>query len=289
MPVIHPTAVVETGAELADDVSVGPFCYIGPKVSIGEGSTVASHAVIIGWTRLGRRCRVFQAAVIGGVPQDLKYRGEDTLVEIGDDNIFREFVTVNKGTAGGGGATRIGNSNMIMAYVHVAHDCQLGNNIIIANAANLSGHIVVEDYARISGLCALHHFVTVGTQAFIGGGSKVTQDVPPYCLIDGNPARLRGLNLEGLKRAGFGRRVIAALKEAFRLLYRSDLNFTQAIAQLEATPLYEAFDEVRRLVGFAKREVEGWRGRGLEATRTDRPQAGFSLEKDRRNSGGASG
>lgn len=286
---VHGSSVVEKGAVLGDGVRIGPFCYIGGKVRLGDECVLASHVAVLGNTRIGKRCRIYQSAVIGGDPQDLKYGREDTLLEMGDDNVIREFATINKGTVGGGGVTRVGNGNLIMAYVHIAHDCLLGNNIIVANAANFSGHIVVEDYARISGLAALHHYLTVGTLSFIGGASKVAQDVPPYCLVDGNPARVRGLNLEGLKRAGMSRRTITALKEAFRILYRSELNASQALKELEAGPLYAAFPEVKHLVEFVAAEVAGWRGRGREALRPDRPKAGFNLERDLRGAGGVSG
>lgn len=275
--IIHPTAIVENGARLAPGVVIGAYAYIGSAVSIGENTIVMNHATVIGNTSIGKNCKIFQCAVVGGLPQDLKYRGEDTKVEIGDNNVIREFVTINKGTAGGGGLTKIGNRNLIMAYVHIAHDCILGNEIILANATNLAGHIVIEDKARLSGLAALHHYVTVGTLAFVGGASKVNQDVPPYCLIDGNPARVRGLNIEGLKRADIDRRSINALKEAFRLLYRSEMNRSQAIEELKAAPLHQAFPEVRHLVEFVEKEVTGWRGRGREALRPDHP-VGFSSE-----------
>ncbi|MBN1807621.1 MAG: acyl-ACP--UDP-N-acetylglucosamine O-acyltransferase [Planctomycetes bacterium] len=276
-PVIHPSAVVDPGARLAPGVEIGPFSYVGPKVSLGENTVLMNHATVIGNTSVGADCRIFQGAVVGGFPQDLKYHGEDTLLEIGDNNIIREFVTINKGTIGGGGVTRIGSRNLIMAYVHIAHDCLLGDDIILANVTTLAGHIVIEDKARISGLAALHHYVTVGTLAFIGGASKITQDVPPYCLVDGNPSRVRGLNIEGLKRSGVNRSTINGLKEAFRVLYRSDMNRSQAIDELKEDPLFEAFAEVRHLVHFVEREVMGWRGRGREALRPDRP-AGFSSE-----------
>jgi UDP-N-acetylglucosamine acyltransferase len=180
-----------------------------------------------------------------------------------------------------------------MAYVHIAHDCIVGNRVIMANAATLAGHVVVEDRAGISGLSAVHHFVTIGTHSYIGGCSKINQDVPPYCLVDGNPSRLRGLNLEGLKRSGIDRRAISALKEAFRLLYRSNLNLTQAVEELASKPLFDSFTEVRHLVEFVKREVSGWRGRGREASRPDRPKVGFNLEdedqQEERGREGASG
>jgi len=275
---IHPTAVVEPGAKFAPGVSIGPYAIIGGAVSLGEGTVVMSHASVIGNTTIGKNCKIFQSSVIGGVPQDLKYRGEDTRVEIGDNNYIREYVTVNKGTAGGGGVTRIGNRNLIMAYVHIAHDCIIGDECILANVTTLAGHIVIEDKARISGLAALHHFVSVGTLSFIGGCSKINQDVPPYCLVDGNPSRVRGLNIEGLKRANIDRRTINGLKEAFRMLYRSDMNRSQAVDELKGSPLFEAFPEVRHLVQFVEKEVSGWRGRGLEAMRTDRP-AGFTSEQ----------
>ncbi len=264
----HPTAIIEPGARVADEAEVGPYSRIGPDVTIGPGTRVLSHAIIMGRTTMGSGCEVHPGAVIGGVPQDLKYHGEDTELVIGNDNVFREYVTVNTGTEVGGGKTIIGNGNLLMAYVHVAHDCVLGDGIIVANATGLGGHILVEDGARISGLAAVHHFVTIGSLSFVGGCAKVVRDVPPFMVVDGNPAKIRGLNIEGLKRHGLDRDTIDALKEAYRFLYRSSLNRAQALEEIERMGAM-SIPEIDKLVGFFHDSEQGRRGRGREAFRRD--------------------
>jgi UDP-N-acetylglucosamine acyltransferase len=232
-PDIHPTAVVDPKAELGPGVRVGPYAVIGAGVRLGEGCEVGPHAVLAGRTTLGPGNRVFTHAAIGGVPQDLKYHGEDTELVVGADNTFREFVTVHIGTAGGGGVTRIGDGGLFMAYAHVAHDCRIGSGVILANAATLGGHVVIGDRAVVGGLSALHQFVHVGELAMIGGCSAVDQDVPPFALAIGNRVRLRGLNLTGLKRAGLSRDEIRTLREAYEVLFGGD------------TPLKEAGEAVK--------------------------------------------
>lgn len=264
----HPTAVVDPRARLADDVEIGPYSVVGPDVTLGPGCVAENHVTVTGHTTIGASCHIHSSAVIGGVPQDLKYKGEETELIIGDGNTIREFVTINAGTAGGGGRTVIGKDNLLMAYVHVAHDCVLGSHIVLANVATLGGHIRVEDGARVSGLAAVHHFVTIGRLAFVGGLAGVVRDVPPFTMVTGNPARIRGLNLEGMKRAGFDREDTSALKEAYRLLYRSDYNRTQAIEEIRAQGLDEQ-PSTRELVEFLVASERGRRGRGHEALRTD--------------------
>jgi len=216
---IHPSAVIAPGAELGSGVTVGPFSVIEAGVRIGDGSEVGSHVVISGNTTIGSGNRIFSHNAIGGIPQDLKYAGEDTRLEIGDNNTFREFMTVNTGTVGGGGVTAIGSGNLFMAYAHIAHDCIIGDRAILANAATLGGHVTVRDGAVIGGLTAVHQFSRIGELAMIGGCSAVDQDVPPYCMAIGNRVTLRGLNLTGLKRAGVPKDGIRRLREAYGELF----------------------------------------------------------------------
>jgi UDP-N-acetylglucosamine acyltransferase len=264
----HPTAVVDTRAKLADDVEVGPYSVIGPDVTMGPGCVLENHVTITGNTTIGSNCHMHSCSVIGGVPQDLKFRGEETELIIGDDNTIREFVTINAGTAGGGNKTVLGDNNLLMAYVHIAHDCILGNHVILANVATLGGHIRVEDGARISGLAAVHHFVTIGRLAFIGGCAKVVKDVPSFMMVDGNPARIRGLNIEGLKRSGIEREDLTELKEAYRLLYRSDLNRSQAMEEMQERGLAES-SATAELIRFLVNSERGRRGRGREPDRSN--------------------
>lgn len=245
---IHPTAVVSPGAQLAEDVKVEAFSIIGPRVTIGAGSVVGPHAVVDGWTTMGERNQIFPFATIGYPPQDLSYRGEETQLVIGDDNIFRESVTVNRGTQRGGGVTRIGSRNLLMAYAHVAHDCIIGNNVILANATTLGGHVRIDDFAILGGIVAIHQFIRIGTYAFIGGKSGLRMDMPPYMLAFGAPGKLYGPNLVGLRRHGFPRNTIQALKSSYRIMFRSGLTLTEAIdrirAEVESTP------EVDNLIQF---------------------------------------
>lgn len=256
----HPTAVVHPGARLAEGVRVGPYAVIGGNVTLGRDTVVESQALVEGHTTLGERCRIFPFASIGLEPQDLKFKGEPSTLEIGDDNVFREFVTIHRGTAATG-RTVIGNGNLFMAYVHVAHDCVVGDRTIFANGASLAGQVLVEDYATICPFSGIHQFCRIGTYAFIGAYTVVPQDVLPFSLTVGNRARLYGVNTVGLLRRGFDRQRVRALRRAFRVLHQPKLNLSQAIARLEADSPNE---DVRRLIDFirtSKRGVVSKRGR----------------------------
>lgn len=247
-PEVDPSARVAPGAQLAPGVRVGPYCVVGPEVRLGPGCVVDSHAVIDGDTTLGRDNHVYPFASIGLASQDLKYKGEPTRVVIGDRNTFREFVTVHRGTAGGGGVTRIGSDNLLMAYCHVAHDCEVGSHTILANGATLAGHVTVGDYATLGAFSAVHQFCRVGTQAFTGGYTVATKDVLPYSKTVGNRACIYGVNGIGLARRGFPSESVAAIRAAFRVLLQSRLNTSEALARLEADGIRTA--EVRALVDF---------------------------------------
>jgi len=229
---VHPTAIVTPGAKLHPTVEVGPYAVIGPRVEIGAGTTVGPHAVIEGRTRLGERNKVFQFASVGAQPQGLKYAGEDSALEIGDENLIREFTTLHKGTTGGGGVTRIGNGNLFMAYAHVAHDCQVGNGCVLANAATLGGHVEVGDHVILGGLAAVHQFTRIGKHAFVAGGAMVVMDVPPFCTAQGDRAELVGVNSIGLARHGYTEEQIGRVKEAYRILFRSKLPLEEAVERL---------------------------------------------------------
>ncbi|MER3424890.1 MAG: acyl-[acyl-carrier-protein]--UDP-N-acetylglucosamine O-acyltransferase [Nitrospiraceae bacterium] len=263
---IHPTASVHPKAELAQDVIIGPFCVIGEHVKIGRGTQLMSHVCIDGWTEIGERCQIHPYASIGGPPQHLQYKGEPTRVVIGHDNILREYVTVNRGTVFGGGATTIGNHNFFMAYVHVAHDCHLGSHLIMANAATLAGHITVGDHAIIGGLVGIHQYVRVGAHVMIGGCSAVGRDVPPFMRAAGGyRAKLYGLNSIGLKRQGFSNERIAVLKRAYEVLFRSGLMMAEAIKR--ARDEFKDSPDVQEVVAFlegSKRGICRSVGKGLE-------------------------
>lgn len=231
-PGIHSSAVVHPKARLAPDIEIGPYSIIGENVRLGRGCRVASHVVIEGWTEIGENCRIFPFACIGTVPQDLKFQGEESRVVIGNNNTIREYVTINRGTRPGGSITRIGDRNLLMAYVHVAHDCQIGHQVILANAATLAGHIVIGDYAVVGGLCGIHQFVKVGRYAIVGGCSAVPLDVPPFVSAVGNRAKLYGLNSLGLKRHGFSSDRIANLKTTYKILFRSKLGAKEAVKKV---------------------------------------------------------
>ncbi len=226
---IHPSAVIAPGAELDHGVRVGPYAVIGPQVRIGRDSSIGSHSVIEGRTTIGCENQIFQFASVGAIPQDKKYQGEDSRLTIGDRNTIREFATLNTGTTGGGLVTRIGNDNLFMVYSHVGHDCQIGNNVILANCATLAGHVLLEDYVGVGGLAAIHQFSRVGESAYLGGGAMVSLDVPPYCVAQGDRARLFGLNLIGLKRRGFGEEQLNALKKTYRTLFAEGLTLKEAV------------------------------------------------------------
>jgi len=245
---IHPTAIVDSGAELDTGVSVGAYAVIGAGVSIGAGTRVGPHAVVKGHATIGRDNRIFQFSSIGEDPQDKKYGGEPTKLEIGDRNTFREFCTINRGTAQDGGVTRIGNDNWIMAYVHVAHDCVVGNNVIFSNNTTLAGHVQVGDHVICSGFSAIHQFCRLGAHCFLGGFAAVTRDVPPYVTVAGQPTAPHGINSEGLKRRGFTADQLRNLKDAYRILYRDQLPLNEARARLAT--LAETQVELRILVDF---------------------------------------
>ncbi len=231
--VIHATAVVEPGAQLGVGVEVGPYAVIGSHVVIGDRTTVGPHAVIDGWTAIGDDCQIHASVVLGTEPQDLKFAGGQSFVEIGNNNIIREFVTINRAT-GEDELTVVGDHNLIMAYVHIAHNCVIGSHVILANAVNLAGHVEIDDFAIVGGVTCVHQFVRIGSHAFVGGGSRVPQDVPPYIRCAGNPMRVGGLNSVGLKRRDFSPAVLSGLKRAYRLVYRADLNVSQALARIRA-------------------------------------------------------
>ncbi len=252
---IHPTAVVESGAVLGAGVIVGPYAVIGPHVTIGPRTTVGPHAVIVGRTTIGEENRIFQFASVGAEPQDLKYSGEDSRLEIGDRNTVREFATLNPGTEGGGMVTRIGNDNLLMNYAHVGHDSLIGSHCVLANSATLAGHVMLEDWVIVGGLVAIHQFVRVGESALLGGGSMVILDVPPFCNASGDRARIRGLNLIGLRRRGFEVERVRALKKAYRLLFRRKEAFAAARDRC-ATEL-GAHPDVARLLTFLDASERG--------------------------------
>ena len=253
---VHPTAVVSDGASIGTDVVIGPNAMIGPNVRLGKGCRVGASAVVDGWTEIGDGTQIFPFASIGLAPQDLKYRGEPTRLVIGRNNVFREFVTIHRGTAGGGGETTIGDGNLFMAYAHVAHDCQIGSQTIFGPAATLGGHVTVEDCATISAYSGVHQFCRVGRHAFIGGYSVVTKDALPFAKTVGNRARNYGLNAVGLVRRGFPPATISKLRQAFRVLLVSKLNTTRALTQIEQDRAL-ACDEVRYLVEFIRGSARG--------------------------------
>ena len=230
---VDPRAAIDPSARLASDVSVGPFSVIGPGVEVGAGTWIGPHVVINGPTRIGRDNRIFQFASVGEIPQDKKFHGEDTRLEIGDRNTIREYATINRGTLQGGGVTRVGDDNWFMAYIHVAHDCQVGNGAILANGASLAGHVLIEDYAILGGFTLVHQFCRVGRHAFCGMGSAISKDVPPFMMVSGSPARTYGLNSEGLKRHGFSAEELRVLRQAYKVLYRSGLTLENAQARLD--------------------------------------------------------
>ncbi|OLP18183.1 acyl-[acyl-carrier-protein]--UDP-N-acetylglucosamine O-acyltransferase [Leptolyngbya sp. 'hensonii'] len=252
---IHPTAVIHPNAELHPTVKVGPYAVIGEKVKVGPDTVIGPHVVLDGCTEIGARNRIFPGAAIGLEPQDLKYDGSLNLVKIGDDNLIREYVTINRATRADE-MTVIGNRNLVMAYAHIAHNCTIEDQVIIANSVALAGHIHVESQARIGGLVGVHQFVHIGRLSFVGGMSRIERDVPPFILVEGNPARVRSLNLVGLQRAGLTElaegQVYAALKKAFRLLYRSDLTFKESLEQLELLPDNEQLQHLRRFMQLSQ-------------------------------------
>ncbi len=253
---IHSTAIIASGAELDSSVSVGPYAVIGEQVKIGAGTTIGPHAVIEGRTEIGCDNQFFQFTSIGAVPQDLKFSGEVTYLKIGSRNRIREFVTIHLGTETGSGITTVGDDNLLMAYTHVAHDCVVKNHVVMANAATLGGHVEVDDYVILGGLSAVHQFTRIGCHVMASGGSMIGQDIAPYSIVQGDRARLAGLNLTGLKRRGFSPQSLTNIKKMYKIVFRSNLNLNDAVAQVE-----EQFDtslgEVATYLDFLKRSERG--------------------------------
>lgn len=271
---IHPTAVVHPKAKIGEGVKIGPYAVVGEHVTLGDRTEIGPHAVIEPFTTIGRQCRIFPGAVVGAAPQDLKFAGEESYLVLGDRNVVRECCTLNRAT-GLGETTRIGNDNLLMAYVHVAHNCVIGDHTVLANGVTLAGHVLVEDYARIGGLCGLHQFIRVGKMAMIGGMSRLTQDVPPFMLAEGHPAKVYGTNVVLLQRCEVPAAVRTHLKRAYKYLYRSDLNISQAldrIAELEPSA------ELTHLAEFVAQNTRGLTGLGSRSL--DRPAAPADSDPD---------
>ena len=251
---IHSTALVDAGAVLGHGVVVGPFSILGPGVTVGTGTTIGPHVLIERDTLVGQDCRISFGAVLGTDPQDLKFKGEETVLEVGDRTVIREYATLNRGTAASG-RTTVGSDCLLMAYTHVAHDCEIGNHVVLSNAVNMAGHVVIEDWVIVGGLSPIHQFVRIGAHAFVGGASRLSQDVPPYVRVAGSPPKLYGLNSVGLDRRGFAEEVRRALKAAYRILFQSGLNVTQGLARAEAE--VEPLPEVRHLLTFIRDSQRG--------------------------------
>ena len=252
----HPTAIVDPKSKIHPSCKIGPYCVVGPEVELGEGCRLASHVAIEGPTKIGVDNGFFPFSSIGRAPQDITYAGEPTRLEIGDHNVIREFVTINRGTVKGGGCTRVGDHNLIMAYTHIAHDCQIGSHIIMANGATLGGHVTVEDWANVGALCPVHHFVQIGTHAFIGGGTTVTRDVLPFSKTSAERGtRAYGLNTVGLERRGFTKERIKNLHHAYRVLLASKLNTSQAIEKLKGEA--DLGEDVEMLIRFIETSERG--------------------------------
>jgi len=252
---IHPTAVVDPRAQLANDVEIGPYVIVGAGVKIDAGSKIQSHAVVEGLTTLGRGNVVFPFATVGTIPQDLKYRGEPSELIIGDNNTIREFASLNPGTAGGGMITRVGSQNLLMMYCHIAHDCIVGNRNVIANGATLGGHVVIEDNVIVGGLVGIHQFVRIGSGAILGAGSMVSKDVPPFCNATGDRAKLHGLNVEGMKRRGFEQAKIDAIHQAYRIVFRSKLKTSEALEKIRKE--LPALQEIEQFTSFIAASERG--------------------------------
>ncbi len=251
---IHPTALVDPAAELGEGVVVGPFSVVGPEVKIGAGTQVGAHVVIEADTTIGAECVLFTGAVLGTAPQDLKYRGEPTRLEVGDRTTIREYATLNRGTAATG-VTTVGSDCLLMSYVHVAHDCRIGDHVILSNAVNMAGHVAIEDWVIVGGMTPIHQFVRIGQHAFVGGQSRIAKDVPPYVKAAGIPLQLYGLNSVGLQRRGFSEEVRRELKRAYRLFFASAHNTTQALAR--AREELRAIPEVESFLAFFERSERG--------------------------------
>jgi UDP-N-acetylglucosamine acyltransferase len=252
---IHPTAIIDSKADIDSNVDVGPHSIVGANVKIGSGTVIGPHVVIQPYVEIGPDCHIFQYASIGAVPQALKFEGEKTYVKIGRGTVIREFVTVNRGTGFGGGITEVGEENFLMAYVHIAHDCKTGRKAILANNATLAGHIVIEDFVTVGGLVAIHQFVRIGNYAYIGGKSAVVKDIPPYVIAAGDRAKLHGLNSVGLKRHGFSQETLSSLKKAYRIIFRIGLTLNEAIERVKAE--VGQVPEVNDLIRFIKSSKRG--------------------------------
>ncbi|QIQ20464.1 acyl-ACP--UDP-N-acetylglucosamine O-acyltransferase [Zophobihabitans entericus] len=253
--VIHPSSVIEDGAIIGANVKIGPFCYIGADVEIGDGTILKSHVVINGVTKIGKDNQIYQFASIGEVNQDLKYAGEPTRTEIGDRNRIRESVTIHRGTTQGGSLTKIGSDNLFMVNAHIAHDCIVGNRCIFANNATLGGHVAVDDFAIIGGMTAVHQFCVIGAHAMVGGCSGVAQDVPPYVIAQGNHATPFGVNFEGLKRRGFSKEGMNAIRNSYKALYRSGLTLDEAKVEIEK--IAAEHDDAKLFTDFFARSTRG--------------------------------
>jgi UDP-N-acetylglucosamine acyltransferase len=260
---IHPTAIIAPTAKIGSDVEIGPYCIIGEDVEIGDGTWLQHHVTVMGPTKIGKNNRFYAYGSIGQRSQDLKYKAEPTYLEIGDDNTFREFCSVHRATSPGD-KTLIGSHNNFLSYVHIAHDCIVGNHVIFSNNGTLAGHVVVEDHVILGGLSAVHQFCRIGTRSIIGGCSKIVQDVTPFSTSDGNPARTRGLNLVGLQRAGFAKDQIRAIRSAFRKVYRSGLNNAQAVEELRAGELTPEAAYFADFVATTKRGITPGSKAGVE-------------------------
>ena len=251
---VHPTAIIDPGANVAPGAAVGPYSIIGPGVLIGRGTVIGPHVLVERDTTLGEQCQIAKGAVLGSDPQDLKYEGEPSELVVGDRTVVREYATLNRGTRASG-RTVVGSDCLIMAYAHVAHDCEIGNHVVLSNAVNMAGHVVIEDWAIVGGLTAIHQFVRIGAHSFCGGGSRVPQDIPPYLKAAGSPVKLYGLNSVGLERRGVSEDVKQALKQAYQILFQSKLTLTRALdlAELEV----EQIPEVRHLLTFIRSSERG--------------------------------
>ena len=252
---IHPTAIVSTKAKIDESVTIGPFAIVGDHVTIKAGTTVANHAVIDPYVEIGHDCQIFQFASVGAVPQALSFKGEETWSKIGNRTIIREFVTINRGTAEGGGVTQVGDDCLLMAYVHIAHDCMLGNKIVMANNASLAGHVKIGNHVTVGALTGVHQFVRIGDYAFIGGKSVLVKDIPPYVLAQGDRAKLHGLNTVGLKRHGFEKGTLKQLKKTYRIIFRIGLTLNEAIERVAAE--IDPIPEVKTLIDFIKASERG--------------------------------
>jgi UDP-N-acetylglucosamine acyltransferase len=251
---IHPTAIVDSKAELGNNVEIGPFSIIEGDVMIEEGCKLQSHVLIASGARLGKNIFVGKGAVLSTEPQDLKFKNEKTYLEVGDSTVIREFATLNRGTSHSY-KTVVGENCFLMAYMHIAHDCIIGNNVIISNAVNMAGHVVIEDYAAVGGLTAIHQFVRIGQHSFVGGGLRIPKDVPPYILAMGEPLQYGGTNHIGLSRRGFDKEVLLEIKRAYKLIYRSNLTVSEAIAEIEST--LKSLPEIKNIIDFVEKSERG--------------------------------